>query len=581
MAVTTANRAERLALIALVLYALLLFNLFRMQVLKGSYYFELSEKNRIRTVYLEGTRGKVLDRKGRALATSRLSFNCSAIPWELKRGDVSRTSKILAGILGEDVETIESRFKKRKKAGTFNTFIIAEDIGPEKAVRIEELMDVLPGVIIETRPQRVYPYGEAAAHLTGYLGPMNQSEKDEFEVYGYRERDWLGREGIEKAYESTLHGTAGGLQIEVNSRGKLLRALGVKEPVDGKDIKLSVDAELQKFVQAQMADQKGAVVVIDLAEGGILSLNSAPSFDPNLFATVKGRKDVGKYLKDELSPMLDRAIHGGHPAGSIFKIITALAALEKGRLTPQTTYTCPGYAMIGGIRFGCWKESGHGPQDLNSAMAHSCNFYFYQAGLVAGADAMYALCLDFGFSKPTGIDLPNEKSGFVPSRAWKRSARGTVWFDGDTANLAIGQGYLQITPLQAALMAAAVALDGRMPKPHLVETIDGLKAYEPSYRTLKLRAADVRAVKQGLEAVVNTDTGTGRLSKAEGVRVAGKTGTAQSGKDRTHAWFVGYAPAEKPRVAMVVFLEHGGRGGVSAAKIASQVFGWLRKEAYV
>lgn len=581
MAVSTASRAERLALVALILYAVLLFNLFRMQVLKGAYYFELSEKNRVRTVYLEGTRGKVLDRKGRALATSRLSFNCSAIPWELKKGDVKRTSKILAGILGEEAEEIESRFKQRKKAGTFNTFILAEDIGPERAVRIEELVDLLPGVIIETRPQRVYPYGEAAAHLTGYLGPMNLSEKEEFEVYGYRERDWLGREGIEKAYESTLHGSAGGLQIEVNSRGKLLRALGVKEPADGKDIRLSVDAELQKFVQAQLTDHKGAVIVIDLAEGGILSINSAPSFDPNRFATVKGRRDVGGYLSDQQSPMLNRAIRGGYPAGSIFKIVTALAALEKGGLTPLTRYACPGYAVIGGIRFGCWKESGHGSQSLTEALAHSCNYYFYQAGLAAGAEALHTLCLDFGFAKPTGIDLPNEKTGFVPSRAWKRASRGTAWFDGDTANLAIGQGYLQITPLQAALMTAAVALDGRLPRPHLVEGIDGIKAYEPFFRVIKLRPADLDAVKRGLEAVVNAETGTGRLSRADGVRLAGKTGTAQSGKDRTHAWFVGYAPADKPRVAMAVLLEHGGRGGVSAAKIASQVFGWLRREAYV
>ncbi|MCG3176360.1 MAG: Peptidoglycan D,D-transpeptidase MrdA [Candidatus Omnitrophica bacterium] len=580
MAVPAANRAERLALIALVLYALLLFNLFRMQVLKGAYYHELSEKNRIRVVFLEGTRGKLLDRKGRALATSRLSFNCSAVPWELKKGDVRRTSEILSRILGESAETLEKRFKDRRKAGAFNTVILAEDIGAEKAVRIEELLDTLPGIIIETRPQRVYPYGDAAAHLTGYIGPMNQTEKDELEVYGYRERDWLGRDGLERSYESTLHGTSGGLQIEVNSRGKLLRALGVREPRDGKDVRLSVDAELQKFVQQQLEGTKGAVVVIDLADGGILSVNSSPSFDPNLFATAKGRRDVGKYLKDELAPMLDRAIHGGHPPGSIYKIVTALAALQKGRMTPHSTIYCPGQAVIGGIRFGCWKETGHGSQDLRQAMAHSCNVYFYNAGLAAGADAIHALSLDLGMSKPTGVDLPNEKSGFVPSRAWKRSARGTGWFDGETANLSIGQGYLQVTPIQAALMVSAVALDGRLPRPHLVKEIDGQKAYEPSFKALKIDPAVLRAVKEGMDAVVNTDTGTGRLSRAEGTRVAGKTGTAQSGKDRTHAWFVGYAPSDKPRAAMVVFLEHGGRGGVSAAKIASQVFGWLVKEGY-
>ena len=572
-------KANRLALFVLVGFLIIFFDLFRMQVIRGDYYRSLSEKNRIRVIYLEGPRGKILDRKQMVLATSRLSFNCSVIPREAKRR-IHESCELVGAILEIEPEELEMRYR-RKKPGAFNTVLLAEDITAAQAIAIEEKLDLLPGFQIETRPQREYPYRESAAHLTGFIGPMIESEIDALEPYGYRQADWLGREGLEKNYESYLRGQSGGLQIEVDSRGRLIKALGVKEPKEGKDLELTVDAKLQSFIQQLLKEYKGSVIVMELGEGGLLSINSSPSFDPNLFSSVNGRKDVGKYLHDSAAPMVNRGIRGQFPPGSTFKVVTAMAALEDRKITEHTSFHCPGYLMIGGKRFRCWSDDGHGGQSLLDAFAHSCDVFFYNTGLLVGADAIYEKSLAFGLSKQTGIDLPSEKKGFVPSKEWKRRVIQSGWYDGDTANLAIGQGYLQVTPIQALVMVAAVATNGQIYKPHLADKIDGVKVAERNAKTIDMRSENWQLVKQGLDQVVNTEKGTGRLARVAGLHIAGKTGTAQSGKGEDHAWFVGFAPVENPKIALVVFLEHGGHGGISAAKLAGSVFGWLKAAAYL
>ena len=548
-------------------------------MIQGDTYRTLSEKNRIRVIYLEGPRGKILDRKAEILASSRLSFNCSVIPREAI-ARIHESCEIVGGILDVDPEDLEKRYRK-KKPGSFNTILLAEGINASRAIAIEEKLDLLPGFLIETRPQREYPYRDAAAHLTGYLGPMTESEIDDLESYGYRQADWLGREGIEKSYESYLRGQSGGLQIEVDSRGRLIKALGVKEPQEGKDLELTVDAKLQSRIQRLLKDQKGAVLVMELAEGGILAVNSSPSFDPNLFASVSGRKDVGKYLHDSGAPMVNRGIRGQFPPGSTFKVITALAALEDHKISSRTVFHCPGFMVIGGNRFRCWSDAGHGDQSLFEGFAHSCDVFFYNTGLLAGVDAIYEKSLAFGLSKPTGIDLPSEKKGFVPSRDWKRGTYHSTWYEGDTANLAIGQGYLQVTPVQALVMIAAVATNGQLFKPHVVDKIGGVKIAERNTKAMGVGLENWKLIKEGLDQVVNSSSGTGRLARVAGLHIAGKTGTAESGQEKTHAWFVGFAPVENPKIAMVVFLEHGGHGGVSAAQLASSVFAWLKESAYL
>jgi len=560
-------------------FLVILANLINMQVIGGDYYRTLSEKNRIRVIYLEGPRGKILDRHGQLLASSRLSFNCSVSPREAK-SRIRPSCEMLAGILGVDSADLEKSYEK-KKPGFFNTVLLAEDIKVSQAIAIEEKLDLLPGFFIETSPQREYPLRGAAAHLVGYLGPMTESEIDALELYGYRQTDWLGREGIEKSYESYLRGQSGGLQIEVDNRGRLIRALGVKEPKEGKDLELTIDAVLQSCVQRLLQDQKGAVLVMELKEGGILSVNSSPSFDPNFFASVNGRKKVGKYLHDRSGPMVNRGIRGQFPPGSIFKMITALAALENHKIFKETVFHCPGFMMIGGNRFRCWSDAGHGTQSLSEAFAHSCDVFFYNTGLLAGVDAIREKCLAFGLSKPTGIDLPSEKKGLVPSKRWKLLTHQRAWHEGDTANLAIGQGYLEITPIQALVMIGAMATQGHLFRPHVVDKIDGMKITEGNATPVWIRPENWNLVKNGLDQVVNSPTGTGRLARVPGLRIAGKTGSAESGQKKTHAWFVGFAPLEHPKIAVVVFLEQGGHGGISAARMASSIFAWLKEAAYL
>jgi len=571
-------KARKISIFLITAYALLGINLAYMQIVKADYYRSLSEKNRVRVIYLEAPRGKILDRAGRELATSRLSFNLSVAPREAK-ARLSESCRVIGGILGEDPASLEKRFKKRK-AGSFNSVILAEDISAVNAMAIEERLDLLPGFLIETRPQRVYPYGPSAAHLTGYLGPMTEDEIGDLEEYGYRRADWLGRDGIEKSYEDDLRGRSGGLQIEVNNRGRLVKPLGVKEPEEGRDVTLTVDAQLQEHVQGLLGAQKGSVIVMELGQGGILSINSSPSFDVNLFSSAPGRREVGRTLRDPAAPMMNRGIRGHYPPGSIFKIVTSMAGLEKRRINAGTQFNCPGFSMIGGLRFGCWKDGGHGAQHLTEALMNSCDVYFYNAGIRAGFDAIREKALQFGFGQTTGIDLPGEKGGFVPSREWKKKTLRHAWYDGDTANLSIGQGFLQVSPAEALVMIAAVATSGQILRPHVMSKINGAAVSEKYARPIGLDVKALALVKKGLYDVVNSGKGTGRLSRAPGVTVAGKTGTAQSGQPRTHAWFVGYAPAENPKVALVVFLENGGRGGVEAASVASKVFSWLQEAGY-
>ncbi len=560
-------------------FLVLAFNLFRMQILKHDYYLGLSEKNRLRVIYLEGPRGKILDRNGTPLAQNRLSFNCAVYPSEAKPA-LRESAKILSEILAIPSDEIESNYR-RKKPGIFHTVLLAEDLSVSQAVAIEERLDSLPGFMIQTKPQREYSLGSAAAHAIGFIGPMNEEEEEALEAYGYRSADWIGRDGIEKSYESYLHGTSGGFQVEVNSRGRMIRPLGIKEPKAGRDIQLTLDARLQSHAQELLKSQRGAIIVMELEEGGILSVNSSPSFDSNWFTSASGRKKVGTYLVDSQSPMMDRGIHGRYPPGSIFKIVTALAALKSKKMTPETSMNCLGLLSVGGTTFHCWKEGGHGPQDLTQALAHSCNVFFYRSGLLAGIEGLADMARTMAMDQLTGVDLPGEIKGVMPSREWKKKRSKEGWFDGDTANVSIGQGSVQLTPIRALAMIAVLATDGQLLRPHLIDRIDGKKAALRYAKNTMINHADLVAVRAGIDAVVNSESGTGRLSRPKTVRAAGKTGTAQSGQDKTHAWFIGYAPEAKPKVAVVVFLEYGGRGGVAAASLAKSVFDKLAETGYL
>ncbi len=572
------SRVRHMFIVMTLFYILIAFNLWRMQVWKGSYYHSLSEKNRLRVFYLEAPRGQITDRVGKPVVTNRLSYNVSVFRHEA-RNSIHKSVQRLSEILEVESSSLEKRFE-RKLPGAYRTILLAEDIPAEKAMRIEEISELLPGIVIETRPQREYPLGKASAHLTGYLGPLSEKELEELDLHGYEEQDWLGKEGIERTYESYLKGRSGGLQIEVNNRGRMVRALGIREPHEGKDIQLTIDVALQSVIYQMTTGQKGAVAVMDLRDGGLLAIESFPAFDPNLFSSRAGRSRVGTYFIDADTPLVNRAIHSRYPPGSIFKIVTATAALEASKITPFTQFNCPGFLQVGNRQFPCWNHTGHGPQNLSQALAHSCNVFFYHAGLALGQETLADMARTFHLSNVSEVDLPGERKGHVPSKEWKKRILHEPWYDGDTANMSIGQGFVEMTPMQALVMVSAAATGGQIYKPHVVSHIEKKAVVSKSVRPIPIRASTWAALREGLNQVVNSDTGTGKLARGDKVRVAGKTGTAQSGQDKTHAWYVGYAPTQKPRFAMVVFIEGGGRGGVAAGGLAGAIWKWIESAGY-
>lgn len=571
------NKIRVLFLIFSLAFAWILTALFKMQVLDYSMYLEKSERNRIRPTVLEAPRGVIRDRTGRELVSNRLAFDCYAIPY--KSGEETALRR-LAPILKLSESKLLERYASRKR-GALTPILLSNDVSPETAIRIEESAWDLPNVYIETRPIREYRLGEAAAHITGYIGAIGDEEYDHRRGFGFRFTDWLGRSGLERVYDGYLRGEHGVEQFEADSRGRLLRVLDVRERVQGRSLDLTIDQDLQRFTYELMKETPGAVVVMELEKGGILALVSSPSYDPNIF--VRSRLEaqrIRQTLKDPLKPLLNRALIGEYPPGSTFKIISALAALQANAISGSTRFFCPGSFYLGGFRFGCWKKEGHGSQDLLEAIEHSCNVFFFNTGMKTGPDAIARMSRSFGLGELARLDLGMEGKGLVPDPKWKEKTFKEKWYAGETANFAIGQGHLLTTPLQMVRAAAVIATGGRVLHPYIVSRVEGVDISPSQVRKVRLDSADLALVRRGMERVVASDAGTGQKARSEDFAIAGKTGTAQAPNGEDHAWFIGYAPAGEPRVAIVVFAERGGMGGMVSAPIAGKIFGFMRELGY-
>jgi penicillin-binding protein 2 len=548
------------------------------QVIRYDYYSRLSNNNAIRILPIEGPRGKIFDRNGVVLVTNRLSFDVAVVYQELKdkAGLVDTLSSTLEIPAAEIKSALESAAKK-----PYVPVTIVEDIAKEKAFILEEASFNLRGLVIETRALRHYVYGSTGAHLFGYLSEINEEELERLRDYGYRMKDLIGRSGLERYYNTYLTGVDGGLQIEIDSRGRQTRVLGLKEPSSGKNLYLTIDAELQRLSDKLMEGKAGAIIVMNPNTGEVLAITSHPSFDPNIFVKRRASAEKRMIVNDKTGkPLLNRAISGLYPPGSVFKIVTASSALEAGKITNFTPAFCSGSYQLGNAKFDCWKESGHGTQTITDALMNSCNVFFYHTGRATGVDNLESCAKLFGFGRPTGIDLPDETSGLVPGRSWKRLHRKDAWYDGETLNFAIGQGYLLVTPIQILQMISVMANKGSIVKPYIVKRIDTTPVAGSGKKNIGLKESTIRIVREGLYKVINSDTGTGRRARMEGVLVAGKTGTAQNPQGRTHAWFAGFAPYENAKIALVVFLEHGGKGGVEPAEIARTLFEEAKKRGY-
>jgi penicillin-binding protein 2 len=453
---------------------------------------------------------------------------------------------------------------------------------------LEENRLWLPGLEIEMKPIREYPSGLLAAHLLGHLGEISEQEMSDDRYREYNLGDYIGKSGIERFWERELHGVNGGRQIEVDARGRFLRTLAESRPEAGNSVILTIDKKIQKVAEQSFGDRAGAAVVMDVGSGEILAFVSNPSFDPALFTGRMPPEKWQSYLADKRHPLENKALKGQYPPGSTFKIITAMAALDEGIIDANSTVVCKGSYTVGKTVFKCWNKHGHGSVNLKKAIRESCDVYFYHLAERLGVDRIARTAREFGLGEAMGIGLENEKNGLIPTAAWKEKKYGKKWFHGETLPVAIGQGFVLMTPIQLASMISTLANDGTVYRPHLVKRVvnpDGrvIKEFAPEVlKKVASKPSNFRLVKEGLLAVVNESGGTGGAARLYEVKVAGKTGTSQVVKlrdgrgsvpyeYRDHALFVAFAPYEKPEVAVAVVIEHGEHGGAAAAPVAGQI----------
>ncbi|MGB9797925.1 MAG: penicillin-binding protein 2, partial [bacterium] len=399
----------------------------------------------------------------------------------------------------------------------------------------------------------------------GYVGEISAEELKKWRENGYQMGDMVGKTGIERLWESKLKGEKGGQRMEVDARGQVHRLLERIEPKPGEEIRLTIDLNIQRAAEEALKGKRGAVVAMNPQTGEILALASSPSFDPNLFASPRGKeKERLALFNDKRHPFLNRAISGVYPPGSIFKLITATAGLEEGKISPYIVINCPGGLRVGKRFFRCWRT--HGPVNFVSAIEQSCDTYFYRLGLLIGPQKLAEWARKFGLGERTGIILPGEAKGFIADEEWKKQKLGEIWYPGDTANMAVGQGFTQMTPIQACRMVSVFANGGYLVKPII------MLGEKEEKVPLGISASTLELVRKGMEEAVMGSSGTGKLARINGIRIAGKTGSAQDPpRKRTHAWFVCFAPVENPRVAVSVVVEEGGMGGSVAAPIAKKV----------
>jgi len=470
----------------------------------------------------------------------------------------------------------EARRKDRKSAP------LAEQIDFDTYVRLRERQYELPALEVDLHPRRRYPLGREAAHVLGYTGKITEEEYRDSRRgnngQGYAIADMVGRDGIERLCETRLRGTPGGMQIEVDALGRKVRELSetIRSPVGGCQVELHIDIGLQRVCREALGNRPGAVVVLDPRNGAVRALVSMPDFDPNTFPRGD-QAAITRLVQDPTGkPLLDRAISGYYPPGSLFKPIVAVAGLEEGILTSRRRFFCSGVKTIGEWKFRCWNEFGHGWLNVAEAIQHSCNVFFYEIAEDLGVKRLSEYARAFGLGSHTGIDLPGEEPGIVPTKKWKWDVLGQPWYRGDNLHYSIGQGYVLVTPLQTANVFAAIANGGTLYRPQVVARI---KPLEGKPRVIKPEVigevpnAHLGLIREALRRVVNRRGGTAyEYCRISGLTVAGKTGTAQVSGGEPHSWFVGFAPFEDPRVVILVLVEHGGSGAQVAAPIAREIF---------
>lgn len=563
-----------------------------MQIEQADQYRLLAEENRINIRLLPPARGLIHDRNGVLLAGNEQNYRIVMIREDA--GDVEAVINRLRKLVLLEDSDVERALEEMKRRSAFVPVTLAERLTWDDIARVTINAPALPGVVPEVGLSRIYPRGSDFAHVIGYVGPVSDYDLNRIEDNDpllQIPKFQIGKTGVENKLERTLRGSAGTKRIEVNALGRVMRELDREEGIPGSDVQLTIDADLQTYVEARLDGESAGAVVIDLENGDLRAVASAPTFDPNLFVRGISVKDWTDLNENIFRPLAAKAVQGSYPPGSTFKIVTALAAIEEGLLDPEETIYCRGYTEVSGTRFHCWKTSGHGNVDLHESLKQSCDCYYYEVGQRIGIDKIAEMARKLGVGVRHDLPLSAISEGLAPDKAWKASVRGEDWRIGDTVNASIGQGYVLASPLQLAVMTARVAT-GRNIVPRLVQTIDGVEQPVQGNETLELNENTLRRLRSALDAVSNNSRGTAFRSRitTSDMRMGGKTGTSQvrritaeerargvtSNEDlpwerRDHALFVGFAPVDNPRYAVSVVVEHGGGGSTAAAPIARDI----------
>ncbi len=550
-----------------------LLRFWHLQVSQGEEYARLAESNRLRRVAIAPTRGVIFDRNDEVMASTRPSLNLVLQREGLK--DANQQLRRLESVLETPYESLRLRLDQIRDRPSFEPLVLKEDVGLTELAQVEARRDWFPSVMVETASRRTYPDGKTVAHAVGYVGEVSEAELAA-QREGLFQGDIVGKSGIERTYDEVLRGRRGWNLMEVNNLG---RQIGDPRtgtpPQNGGQLRLTVDLSLQRALIEGLGEETGAGVFLDPWTGDVLALASTPAYDPNVFASNITSEIWQGIAQDPRRPLQDRALTSAYAPGSTFKVVMAVTGLETGAIDAGTAVHCSGSANYYGRNFLCWKKGGHGTVSVHDALVHSCNVFFYRVGRQSGIDAIHRYGDMLNLGRSTGIDLPGEGKGVLPSPEWKQRMRGEPWYAGETISLAIGQGLLAVTPIQMATMISAIAT-GKVPRPHMTRDRDHESI------PLAVSPGTLSTVRQALQEVV--EAGTGRRASLGPISVAGKTGTAQVFKksagidadelpknERDHAWFVGYAPATKPEIAFAVIVEHGGHGGTSAAPIVRHV----------
>lgn len=582
------QRVEASRVLVGAVFALLAIAYWTVQIVRGDYYYTLSENNRIRSVRINAPRGYVLDRNGAILVDNEPAYTLHLYRHEAR--DLASSIDLASDVLRLPREQIKARVDRGLRDPEFLPITIAENLGIDEVAAIEAHAPEHPEFAITVSQRRLYTRGASAAHVLGYLSEASLEQVKAAET-GYRLGDWIGQKGIEGAYEGLLAGVNGERRVIVDSHGREMAEERRVEARPGQNLFVTLDLGLQEVAETYFKDKVGSAVALDPRSGEILALVSSPAYDPNWFTRRVSAREWAGLLGDIDHPLQNRAIQNAFSPGSTFKVFLAYGALAAGLVDPEATVFCPGYATFYGRTFRCHKKGGHGTVNLRNAIKMSCDVYFYNLGRKLGIDRIAEIARGFGFGSPTGVDLQYEKGGLVPSEKWAVEKRHARWYPSETISVSIGQGPVLVTPLQAARALSGLVEDGRLPTPHLF-----LASQEPhSGRRLRYKSethtgpaldpAKLALVKDGMWAVMNEPGGTAFGSRVPGVEAGGKTGTVQvighdttirAGADRSkladHAWFIGFAPVEDPKIVVAIFVENGGHGNLAAAPLAKLLF---------